>query len=94
MKTTTVKPGENLFEVIGVQNAAFEKMRLDLMLVVSDWFESVELSQKEAAELLECSQPQLNDILKFKYEKYSIERLLRIVEKTGKRAELKILEAA
>lgn len=91
---TTVEPNQNLFEVLGVPNAAFEKMRLDLMVAVAKWFKASGVSQTRAAELLECSQPQLNDILKFKYEKFSIERLLKIVEKTGQRATLSILEAA
>jgi len=94
MEMTTIEPNQNLFEVLGVPNATFEKMRLDLMLAIAKWFKTANISQTEAAELLECSQPQLNDILKFKYDKFSIERLLKIVEKTGQRAELNILEAA
>lgn len=94
MDMTRVEHGQNLFEVLEVQNAVFEKMRLELMVAVSNWYKGSGLSQSEAAEFLDCSQPQLNDVLKFKYEKFSIERLLKIVEKTGKRAELRILEAA
>jgi len=94
MEMTTIEPNQNLFEVLGVPNATFEKMRLDLMLAIAKWFKTANISQTEAVELLECSQPQLNDILKFKYDKFSIERLLKIVEKTGQRAELNILEAA
>lgn len=94
MEITTIEANQNLFEVLGVPNPTFEKMRLDLMVAVAKWFKVAEVSQTQAAELLECSQPQSNDILKFKYEKFSIERLLKIVEKTGQRAEISIFDDA
>lgn len=60
MKETIIKSDENIFEVLGVPNASFEKIRLDLMLAIHDWFESSGLTQTKAAEVLGCTQPQLS----------------------------------
>ena len=94
METVTVQPNENVFQVLGVPNASFEKIRLDLMVSIVKWFKASGLSQTNASLVLGCSQPQLNDVLKHRYEKFSIERLLKMSEKTGSKVELRILEAA
>ena len=94
MNKTTIKENENIFEVLKVPNASFEKMRLDLMLEIHDWFESSGLTQAKASEVLACTQPQLSQIIKGRYEDFTIERLVKMLDKLGKCVKVNVLEAA
>jgi predicted XRE-type DNA-binding protein len=94
MKQTIIKPDENIFEVLEVPNASFEKMRLDLMLEISDWFEASNLTQIKASKVLACTQPQLSLILKGRYEDFTIERLVKMLDGLGKKVKVNVLEAA
>ncbi len=89
-KTTVINPGDNIFEVLNVPNATYEKMRLDLMVEITNWFKSSGLSQVQAAEKLGCNQPQLSLVLKGKYEEFTIDRLVKMVINTGKDVSLNI----
>ncbi|MCF6191251.1 MAG: helix-turn-helix domain-containing protein [Cocleimonas sp.] len=94
MNKTVIKSDENIFEVLGVPNASFEKMRLDLMLEIHEWFELSGLTQVKAAKVLACTQPQLSLILKGRYEDFTIERLVKMLDSLGKTVKVNVLEAA
>jgi len=94
MNETVIKTDENIFEVLGVPNASFEKMRFDLMLEIHDWFELSGLTQVKASKILACTQPQLRLILKGRYEDFTIERLLKMLDGLGKTVKVNVLEAA
>jgi predicted XRE-type DNA-binding protein len=94
MNKTVIKTDENIFEVLGVPNASFEKMRFDLMLEIHDWFELSGLTQVKASKILACTQPQLSLILKGRYEDFTIERLLKMLDGLGKTVKVKVLEVA
>ncbi len=89
-----VKGNENIFEALEVKNSGYEKIRLDLMLVIRKWFKSSGLNQQEAAKTLCCTQPQLSAVLNTKYEEFTIDRLVKMVSCIGKEVEIKVLEAA
>jgi len=94
MNKTVIKSDENIFEVLGVPNASFEKMRLDLMLEIHEWFELSGLTQVKASKLLACTQPQLSLILKGRFEDFTIERLVKMLDSVGKTVRVNVLEAA
>jgi len=90
----TIKANENIFDVLNVPNASFEKMRLDLMLEIHNWFESSGFTQAKASEILACTQPQLSQILKGRYEDFTIERLVKMLDKLGRSVTVNVLKAA
>lgn len=94
MKSQIVKADENIFEALDVANSGYEKLRLDLMLIIRKWFKESNLNQQEAAKLLNCTQPQISAVLNTKYEEFTIDRLVKMVSCIGKSVEIKVLEAA
>jgi predicted XRE-type DNA-binding protein len=94
MKSQIVKADENIFEALEVANSGYEKIRLDLMLTIREWFKESGLNQQEAAKLLNCTQPQISAVLNTKYEEFTIDRLVKMVSCIGKNVEIKVLEAA
>jgi len=94
MKSEVVKGDENIFEALEVKNSGYEKIRLDLMLVIRKWFKSSGLNQQDAAKALCCTQPQISAVLNTKYEEFTIDRLVKMVSCIGKDVEIKVLEAA
>ena len=94
MKNETVKVNDNIFEALEVSNSGYEKIRLDLMLVIRKWFKNSGLNQQDAAKALCCTQPQLSAVLNTKYEEFTIDRLVKMVSCIGKNVEITVLEAA
>lgn len=94
MKSQVVKADENLFEALEVPNPGYEKIRLELMLAIRQWFKQSDLHQKDAAKVLGCTQPQLSAVLNTKYEEFTIDRLIKMFSRIGKNVELTIQEAA
>jgi predicted XRE-type DNA-binding protein len=94
MKRETIKAEENIFEALGVANPGYEKIRLDLMLTIRQWFQKSGLNQQEAAKKLNCTQPQISAVLNTKYDEFTIDRLVKMVSCIGKNIELRILETA
>ncbi len=94
MKREIIKAEENIFEALEVANSGYEKIRLDLMLTIRQWFQKSGLNQQEAAKILNCTQPQISAVLNTKYEEFTIDRLVKMVSCIGKDIELRILETA
>lgn len=94
MKRELIKAEDNIFEALEVANSGYEKIRLDLMLTIRQWFQKSGLNQQEAAKMLNCTQPQISAVLNTKYEEFTIDRLVKMVSCIGKEIQLKILETA
>ena len=91
-KGQVVKADENIFEALEVANSGYEKIRLDLMLSIRQWFKESGLNQQEASQVLKCTQPQLSAVLNTKYEEFTIDRLVKMVSHIGKNIELRVLK--
>ncbi len=94
MKKQVLKSDENIFEALEVANSGYEKIRLDLILVIRKWFKNSGLTQQDAAKALCCTQPQISAVLNTKYEEFTIDRLIKMVSCIGRNVEIKVLEAA
>lgn len=70
------------------------KLRSELMLEITKWFESSGYTQKEAAEVLGTTQPRLNDVLKGKIERCTIDRLVNMLESAGQHVKFTLAKAA
>lgn len=73
----------NIFEELGLHDAKNLKLRAQLMMEVRRYVEENSLTQVVAARALKTTQPRLNDILKGKIEKCTIDRLVQMLAEVG-----------
>ncbi len=74
--------------------AANLKLRSQLMMEVSTYVKSTGLTQSEAAIKLGTTQPRLNDVLKGKIEKCTVDRLVNMLSTVGYKVNLSVSHAA
>lgn len=70
------------------------KLRSALMLEITKWFEASGYTQKEAATVLGTTQPRLNDVLKGKIDRCTIDRLVNMLEAAGQHVYFNLAKAA
>jgi predicted XRE-type DNA-binding protein len=76
------------------ESAANMRMRADLMIAVQDYVDKSEATQAQAAKQLGISQPRLNDLLRGRIDKFSVDALVIMLAKVGKQVSIKIRNAA
>jgi predicted XRE-type DNA-binding protein len=74
--------------------AANMRARSELMIAVRTKVESWKLSQSEAARRLGLTQPRLNDLMRGRIDKFSLDALVNLAAPAGLVVRLKIGEAA
>lgn len=74
--------------------AANLKLRSKLMMEVSEYVTQSGLTQAEAAKCLGTTQPRLNDVLKGRIEKCTVDRLVNMLSAVGYQVNLDISHAA
>lgn len=74
--------------------AASLQLRSQLMMEVSDYVKSTGLTQTEVAKQLGITQPRLNDVLKGRIEKCSVDRLVNMLAAVGCTVNLKVSHVA
>lgn len=74
--------------------AANLKMRSELMIKISEYVRQSNLTQAQAAKELGTTQPRLNDVLKGRIEKCTVDRLVNMLAAVGYQVDLKISNAA
>ena len=84
----------NIFEELGLPDAANLKIRSQLMVEVRQYFEESGLKQVDAAKILKTTQPRLNDVLKGKIDKCSIDRLVQMLAEAGRHVSITVSNAA
>lgn len=98
------KAGANLFLELGFSpdearrlQAASRKqvndtrlLKVQLMNELSSWIADHQLKQAEAAEILMVSRPRVSDVVNKKTAKFSIDSLVEMLSRIGKRVELAI----
>lgn len=90
MKKPVVKSSGNVFLDLGFppEEAAILLMRSELMVALKKFIESKKLTQTEAAEILGVSQSRVSDLIRGKWEKFSLEMLIILATKAGMRVRL------
>ena len=76
------------------EEAANMKMRSVLMMAIERHVKSSKETQAAAAHRLGLTQPRLNDLLKGRIDKFSLDALVSIAVRAGMRPELKGLKVA
>jgi len=88
--------GANVFRDVGFppEEAQNLLLRSDLMTRIERYAKVSGLNQKDAAARLGVTQPRLNDLLKGKIEKFSLDALVNMLGRAGMRVELSVRQAA
>jgi predicted XRE-type DNA-binding protein len=74
--------------------AANMRARSELMIAVRGKIESWKLSQTEAAKRLGLTQPRLNDLMRGRIDKFSLDALINLAGPAGLAVRIEIGEAA
>ena len=87
---------ENVWDAIEVDpvKAANLKLRSKLMIEISEFVRISGLTQKEAANKLGTTQPRLNDVLKGRIEKCTVDRLVNMLASVGCKVDFIVTNAA
>ena len=74
--------------------AANMRVRADLMIEVQRYVKENKLTQAEAAKRLGITQPRLNDLLRGRIDKFSVDALVNMLARMGKQVTLRVRKAA
>jgi len=78
----------------GPEDAATMKMRSNVMAIVNATVRSWDTTQAQAARRLGITQPRLNDLLKGKISKFSLDTLLTLATRAGLKVKIDVRAAA
>lgn len=86
----------NVFADIGFppDEAQNLQLRSDLMTRIERFVKRSDMTQTEAARALGVTQPRLNDLLRGKIDKFSLDALVNMLGHAGMRVELRVKKAA
>ena len=85
MSETIVNSSGNVFIDLGYSpdEAAILQMRADLMADLRKWIKAKRLTQAKAAEILDVSQSRVSDLIRGKWERFSLEMLITLATRAG-----------
>jgi len=85
MSKSVVKSSGNVFIDLGYSpdEAAILQMRADLMADLRKLIKTKRLTQTRAAEILGVSQSRVSDLIRGKWEKFSLEMLITLATRAG-----------
>jgi predicted XRE-type DNA-binding protein len=91
MSETVVHSSGNIFIDLGYspEEAAILQMRADLLADIRNWIKAKRLTQAKAAETLGVSQSRVSDLIRGRWEKFSLEMLIILSTKAGMHVTLK-----
>ena len=91
MSEKIVNSSVNIFRDLGFSpdEAAVLQMRADLMVELRKFIENKKLTQAKAAEIFGVSQSRVSDLIRGKWERFSLEMLITLATKAGMRVSLK-----
>jgi predicted XRE-type DNA-binding protein len=85
MREAIVNSSGNVFIDLGYspEEAAILQMRADLMADLRKWIKARRLTQARAAEILGVSQSRISDLIRGKWERFSLEMLITLATRAG-----------
>ena len=91
MSKTVVHSSGNVFVDLGYSpdDAAILQMRADLMADLRNFIKAKRLTQAKAAEILGISQSRVSDLIRGKWERFSLEMLITLATRVGMHVTLK-----
>ena len=85
--------GANVFEELGLPDAENLKLRAQLMMEVRRYVEESGLTQVTVAKAMKTTQPRLNEIMKGRIDKCTIDRLVQMLAEVGRQVSISIKAA-
>ena len=91
MSETVTNSSGNVFIDLGYspEEAAILQMRADLMADLRKFIKAKRLTQAKAAEILRVSQSRVSDLIRGKWERFSLEMLITLATRVGMHVTLK-----
>ena len=90
-KRTEIEAGTgNVFADLGYADAKERTLKVELALEVNRLLKERKLTQARAAELLGIVQPHVSDLVRYRLNRFSVERLMRFLTQLGKDVEIRI----
>jgi len=91
MKEAVTKSSGNVFVDLGYskEEAAVLEMRAELMAKLRKCIENRKLTQNDAAKILCVSQSRVSDLMRGKWERFSLEMLVTLATRAGMHVRLK-----
>src|SRR5262245_16244173 len=82
----------NVFADLGYADAKERTLKVKLALEVNRVLRERKLAQAQAAELLGIVQPHVSDLVRYRLNRFSVERLMEFLTQLGKDVEIRIAE--
>ena len=82
----------NIFEDLGFESSEASKLKIkaQLMCQISEWVKDNRLKQEEASSLLHVTRPRASDVMRGKSEKFTIDALVDMLDRTGKHVTIQV----
>jgi predicted XRE-type DNA-binding protein len=80
----------NVFADLGYADAKDRTLKVQLALEVTTALKQRGLTQAQAAELLGIVQPHVSDLVRYRLNRFSVERLMQFLTQLGKDVEIRI----
>ena len=80
----------NVFADLGFADAKERKLKVRLAVEVNRVLKEAVLSQEKAAKVLGIRQPHVSDLVRYRLDRFSVERLLDFLARLGKDVQLRI----
>jgi predicted XRE-type DNA-binding protein len=95
MTEETVRTFDSVWDALEEtpEDAANMRLRADLMTAVRDTVEGWQITQAQAAKRLGITQPRLNDLMRGRIGKFSLDALIVLAERTGLSVRMEIAHA-
>jgi predicted XRE-type DNA-binding protein len=84
----------NVFSDLGYADAGERTLKVELALEVNRVLKERKLTQAKAAELLGIVQPHVSDLVRYRLNRFSVERLMQFLTQLGKDVEIRIATRA
>ena len=90
-KRTEIDAGTgNVFADLGYADAKERTLKVNLALEVNRVLKERKLAQPQAAELLGIVKPHVSDLVRYRLNRFSVERLMEFLTHLGKDVEIRI----
>ena len=80
----------NVFADLGYADAKERTVKVELAVEVNRILKQRKLTQARAAELLGIVQPHVSDLVRYRLNRFSVERLMQFLTRLGKDVEIRI----
>lgn len=84
----------NVFEDLGFSPGEAENLQLRAQLMSKIRAEARDMTQAQAAKLFSVTQPRINDLLRGKIDKFSLDALVNLLAAAGLRVEMRVKKVA